>query len=206
MYKEVGPEAKQFSPAVARNRDPIAAAIGPRLADARLALEIASGTGEHAIHFASIWPHLRWQPSDYDDIRLRSVRAWREDAGLSNLLDPVQIDVLESAWPVESGAYDAAFCANMIHIAPAETVPGLFRGLSQALRAGAEMFLYGPFRIGGAHTAPSNAAFDENLRGRNPHWGIRDLEAVVEVAGQHGMDHVDTVAMPANNQIVIFRR
>ena len=169
-----------------------------------LVLEIASGTGEHVVHFASAFPKLLWQPSDPDPAALRSVEAWRADAGLSNLLSPVSLDVRAATWPVAE--VDAMLAINMIHISPWAATVGLMRGAGQLLRAGAPLYLYGAFRQQGVETAPSNEAFDANLRARDPEWGVRDLEAVVNEAAANGFKLESVVPMPANNLSVVLRK
>lgn len=203
------------APATGRNRGPILAILTRWLAasDASDAeakplplrvLEIASGTGQHAVCFAEALPHLRWQPSDRDADSLASIEAWRAETGLPNVAPPMCLDVREGPWP--DGAFDVIFNANMIHIAPWSVAEGLFRGAGRILVDEGLLFLYGPFRIGDEHTAPSNAAFDADLRRRNPEWGVRDLERVVALAKADGLALVETNAMPANNQLLVFRR
>lgn len=167
-------------------------------------LEVASGTGEHAEYFARALPGLTWQPSDQDPELLGSIAAWQEASGCSNLLPPLRLDVTSKDWPV--GVVDAVFCANMIHIAPWQACLGLLDGCSRNLRAGGVLVLYGPYRIGGAHTAPSNESFDRDLRSRDPSWGVRDLEEVEREAAGRGLLLEETVAMPANNFTLVFRR
>ncbi|MCK6504043.1 class I SAM-dependent methyltransferase [Myxococcota bacterium] len=194
---------KQHAPAAERNRDPILAVLR-RVLPARpgaLVLEVASGSGQHAVHFAAALPHLRWQPSDQDPVARDSVAAWRAEAGLDNLLPPLSLDV-RGPWPVQ--AADAIFCANMIHISPWDCTLALLSGAAAVLPPGSPLVLYGPYRRGGAHTAPSNAAFDASLRARDPSWGVRDLEAVVAQARGFALDEV--VEMPANNLTVVLRR
>ena len=194
---------KQHAPAAARNRDPILAVLR-RVLPARpgaLVLEVASGTGQHAVHFAQALPHLHWQPTDLDPAALASIAAWVQEAGLSNLRAPQPLDV-RGAWPVDRA--DALFCANMVHISPWACTLGLLEGAARLLDVGAPLVLYGPYRRGGAHTAPSNAAFDESLRARDPAWGVRDLEAVVDHARGFALEEV--VQMPANNLTVVLRR
>lgn len=194
---------KQHAPAAERNRDPILAVLR-RVLPARpgaLVLEVASGSGQHAVHFAAALPHLRWQPSDQDPVARDSVAAWRAEAGLDNLLPPLSLDV-RGPWPVQ--AADAIFCANMIHISPWACTLALLSGAAAVLPPGSPLVLYGPYRRGGAHTAPSNAAFDASLRSRDPSWGVRDLEAVVAQARGFALDEV--VEMPANNLTVVLRR
>lgn len=167
-------------------------------------LEIASGSGQHAVHFARALPGLVVQPSDVDLDNLASIRAWVTEAALPNLREPVLLDVLDGAWPV--GHVDAAFNANMIHIAPWECCTALFDGLGRVLHADGVFVLYGPFRIGGAHTAPSNETFDAGLRARDPRWGVRDLEAVLAAAQRAGLAMTERVPMPANNQSLVFTK
>lgn len=195
---------KKTWPAPERNKGPILDVLRRVLPKAGRVLEIASGSGQHVIHFARHLPSLEFQPSDIDDDNLASIRAWRQSEALDNVLEPVRLDVLDAAWPIAPCA--AAFNANMIHIAPWACAEGLFRGLGRHLAAGGVFVLYGPFRIGGAHTAPSNAAFDADLRQRDAGWGVRDLEAVEELAREQGLLLRERVEMPANNQCLVFVR
>jgi cyclopropane fatty-acyl-phospholipid synthase-like methyltransferase len=192
------------APAVARNRDPILAVLRDVLPTAGTVLEIASGTGEHAVHFAAALPHLTWQPTDPDRQSRRSIAAHAAQAGLANLLSPLELDASAPIWPVTRA--DAVLSINMIHIAPWHAAQGLMAGAARVLPAGAPLCLYGPFRERGQHTAPSNAAFDESLKARDPQWGVRDLDEVTALAGEHGFSLRRAVAMPANNLSVIFRR
>jgi hypothetical protein len=192
------------APAVARNRDPILAVLREVLPAAGTVLEIASGTGEHAIHFAAALPHLVWQPSDPDAQARSSIAAHAMQAGLANLLPPLELDAAAPVWPVTRA--DALVSINMIHISPWGATQGLMAGAARVLPAGAPLYLYGPYRRHGQHTAPSNAAFDESLRARDPEWGVRDLDEVSALAAAHGFTLQRTVAMPANNLSVIFRR
>jgi len=197
-------DAKQVWPAAERNKGPILEVLRQELTEPGVVVEVASGSGQHAVHFAANLPHLRWQPSDIDDGNLASIEAWRRDAALDNLHAAIRLDVTDTPWPV--GGAVAAYNANMIHISPWRCTEGLLRGASELLAIGGKLLVYGPFRIGGAHTAPSNAEFDESLRRRDPAWGVRDLEAVVELAEAADLRHSRTVAMPANNQLVCFQR
>jgi hypothetical protein len=192
------------APAVARNRDPILTVLREVLPAAGTVLEIASGTGEHAIHFAAALPHLVWQPSDPDAQARSSIAAHAMQAGLANLLPPLELDAAAPVWPVTRA--DALVSINMIHISPWRATQGLMAGAARVLPAGAPLYLYGPYRRHGQHTAPSNAAFDESLRARDPEWGVRDLDEVVALAAGHGLALQRSVAMPANNLSVIFRR
>ena len=194
------------APATHRNREPILEVLGRWLGEPTRVLEIASGTGQHAVFFAEHLPHLEWQPTDCDPNGLESIAAWVADSGLPNLGAPVALDAASADWPVGRGAIDAIFNANMIHISPWSVGIGLFEGAGRVLRRGGLLFLYGPFKVGGKHTAPSNAAFEESLHQRDPSWGIRDLEEVQDVADRNGLTHVETNDLPANNKLVVFRR
>jgi len=191
-------------PHVTRNREPILAVLRRVLPAQGLVLEIASGSGEHAAYFAKELPALTWQPSDPDPEALASITAHRADAALPNLLAPLRLDVTARDWPV--GRADVVMCNNMIHIAPWAATEGLIAGAERVLPAGGILFLYGPYKIGGRHTAPSNQAFDEDLRRRNSDWGIRDLTDVSVLAQRHGFAAPETIEMPANNLSVIFRQ
>ena len=195
---------RQHAPATARNREPILQILRQVLPEHGTLLEIASGTGEHAVYFAAHFPHLTWLPSDVEETALGSIRAWIAETGVANVREPVRLDATSASWPVPP--LQAIFNANMIHIAPPQAQSGLLAGAGRHLEAGGRLVLYGPFRIGGVHTAPSNAAFDADLRARDPRFGVRDLEAVIEEAGSHGLDLEQRLAMPANNQTVVFRR
>lgn len=168
-------------------------------------LEIASGTGQHVTHFAAALPALTWQPTDADPAQLDVIRARIAAAGLGNVADPLPLDVHATPWPL-AGPFAAIVCINMIHIAPASATRALFAGAAQRLPAGALLYLYGPFREGGAHTAPSNEAFDASLKARNPEWGVRDLEDVDALAGELGFERTAQVRMPANNLSVAWTR
>ncbi|MGC1777666.1 MAG: DUF938 domain-containing protein [Xanthobacteraceae bacterium] len=193
-----------YRPHVARNRDPILDVLRRVLPPLGLVLEIASGSGEHAAYFAKALPALTWQPTDPDAEALASIAAHRATAGCVNLLEPRRLDVTSQSWPVAHA--DAMICCNMIHIAPWAACEGLIAGAARVLSSGGVLYLYGPYKIGGRHTAPSNAAFDADLRARNPAWGIRDLDAVTALAEKCGLSRIETVEMPANNLSVIFRR
>lgn len=190
------------APATERNRGPILAVLRDVLPAEGLVLEIASGTGEHAVHFARHLPGPNWQPTDAGP--LESIAAWRDWVDLPNLLAPVHLDVTERPWPIARA--DAIFCANMIHIAPWRACEALLAGAGEALPPGAPLVLYGPFLRDDVPTAPSNLAFDADLRARDPEWGIRRLEEVERVAGTNGFDLQSIAEMPANNLTVTFRR
>ena len=193
-----------YRPHVARNRDPILDVLRRVLPARGLVLEVASGSGEHAAYIAERLPALLWQPTDPDPQALVSIAAHRAAAALPNLLPPLQLDVHSQRWPVDRA--DTVICNNMIHIAPWSACEGLIAGATRVLLAGGILYLYGPYKIDGRHTAPSNAAFDADLRARNPQWGVRDLGEVQALADRHGFALAETVPMPANNLSVIFRR
>ncbi|MGQ9364820.1 DUF938 domain-containing protein [Azospirillum sp. ST 5-10] len=195
-------DARRSAPAAERNRDPILDVLRRVLPATGLVLEVASGTGQHAVHFAAALPGLEWQPSDADARARASVAAWRADAGLANLREPLALDAAAGSWPVARA--DAVVCINMIHIAPWAAAQGLLRGAARLLPEGAPLVLYGPFRRDGRHTAPGNAAFDADLRARDPAWGVRDLGEVAAAAAGFRLGEV--VEMPANNLTVVFRR
>jgi SAM-dependent methyltransferase len=202
-YGETLAEGLLESPAAERNKGAILDAIRSRLPGSGVVLEIASGTGQHVVHFARAVPALIWQPTDADD-DLRAAATDRiRAAGLINVRPPLRLDVL-AAWPPTEA--DAVLCINMIHIAPWSATKGLMQGAARLLRPGAPLFLYGPYKRGGRHTAPSNEAFDVSLRARNPEWGVRDLDDVELCAKQHGFSLVEVVTMPANNLTVTFER
>ncbi len=199
-------DARLYAPAALRNRDPILAVLRRVLPASGLVLEVASGSGEHALYFARALPGLRFQPTDPDPSAVASCAAWKASDGADtpNLLPPLMLDAQGTGWPVERA--DALLCINMIHIAPWAATEGLFRGGAQVLASGAPLVTYGPYRRKGGHTAPSNADFDESLRARNPDWGMRDLEAVVELALSCGFTPPEIIPMPANNFTLVFQR
>ena len=193
-----------IAPAVARNRESILSLLRDALPKHGMVLEIASGSGEHAVHFAAALPKLIWQPSDVDPVALRSILAHRALVELPNLNAPVELDVKAVEWPIAQA--DAVVCINMLHIAPWSAAQGLMAGTGRVLPAGGVLYLYGPFQEKGRHTAPSNAAFDGSLRARNSEWGVRDLGEVAALAMSHGLELVGRFQMPANNLSVTFRR
>jgi SAM-dependent methyltransferase len=195
-------DARRFAPAAARNREPILDVLRAHLPASGTALEIASGSGEHAVAFAAAFPTLVWQPSDPDPANRASIAAWIAAEGTPNLLPPIDLDATAEIWPLATA--DAVVCINMIHIAPWAACLGLLRGAARLLAPGGLLYLYGPFKRDGMHTAPSNEAFDESLRARDPAWGVRDLGEVCQAA--EGFALAATVAMPANNLSVLFRR
>ncbi|MGT2473545.1 DUF938 domain-containing protein [Paraburkholderia terrae] len=195
---------RQHAPSAERNREPILAVLERVLPATGTVLEVASGTGQHAIHFAAALPHLVWQPSDLDDEARASIAAWTAHSGLANVRPPLALDVRDASWGIEAAA--AIVCINMIHISPWASAQALIGGAGRLLGPGGVLFLYGPYRRGGVHTAPTNAAFDEQLRRRNPAWGVRDMEDVVALADAAGFDAEDPVEMPANNFSLVFRK
>jgi SAM-dependent methyltransferase len=197
-------DPRLYRPHVVRNRDPILDVLRRVLPPRGLVLEIASGSGEHAVYFAKNLPTLSWQPSDPDPQALASIAAHRKTDGVANLLAPVRLDVMVPEWPVERA--DALVCCNMIHIAPWAACEGLIAGAARVLQAGGILYLYGPYKIDGHHTAPSNQSFDDQLQSQNPQWGIRNLGDVAGLAERHGFALLETVPMPANNLSVIFGR
>lgn len=195
---------KQHAPATDRNREPILAVLRRVLPPAGTVLEVAAGTGQHACAFAAAFPALRWRPSDPDPAALASIAAWATEDGPPNLDPPVRLDATEHPWPI--AAADAVVCINMIHIAPWDACQGLMRGAGALLPPGGVLYLYGPYRVDGRHTAPSNAQFDAWLKARDPRFGVRDLEAVSAEAARHRLALAETVPMPANNFSVVFRK
>ncbi|MBT6094585.1 MAG: DUF938 domain-containing protein [Rhodospirillaceae bacterium] len=189
-------------PATGRNAEPILGVLRRVLPQQGTVLEIASGSGQHVAHFAQQFPELTWQPTDLDPDHRRSITAWTAD--LANVLDPVGLDATDDPWPLH--AADAVLCANMIHIAPWEAGRGLLAGAERVLNTDGILYLYGPFRIDGVHTAESNAQFDASLKSRDPSWGVRDLNEVAHTAAEHGLNLETTIEMPANNLSVVFRK
>ena len=192
-----------FSPAAERNREPILEVLTRMLPASGRVLEIASGTGQHAEHFARARPGWQWQPSDADAASLPGIAA--RCAGLRNVAAPLHLDVLQP-WPHALAGFDAAYCANMLHISPWPTCAALMKGVAHALVPNGALLIYGPFIIDGEPTAPSNAAFDASLNARNPEWGLRRLSDVVVQADAAGLRFEQRVAMPANNLMLVFRQ
>jgi len=193
---------KPFSEACERNREPILAELKRIFADRKRALEIGSGTGQHATYFAAALPHLVWQPSDVAE-HLPGIRQWVTEAGAANLRMPLELDV-ERAWP--DTAADAVFSANTCHIMSWPQVERMFGGIGRLLPAGGVFALYGPFNYGGRHSAESNARFDAMLRERDPQSGVRDAEAIAAIAQREYLARQEDIAMPANNRLLIFRK
>jgi hypothetical protein len=194
-------DLRRHAPATLRNRDAILAVLRRHLPEKGLLLEIASGTGEHAVHFAAALSGIIVQPSDPDADARASIDAHAGAAGLANIRPALALDV-SGAWPIDRA--DALLCCNMIHIAPWEATPALIAGAARVLPSGAPLLLYGPFLRGGRHTAPSNADFDASLRARDPRWGVRDLDEVIALAREFNVAGIE--AMPANNLTAVFRR
>lgn len=195
---------KRHAPATSRNREPIAAVLAEELPQRGLLLEIASGSGEHAVFFSRLFSGLLWQPSDPDPVALASIAAWREEAGPANLAAPLLLDARGGDWPIR--AADAMLCVNMIHISPWEATEGLFAGATRLLPRGGPLLIYGPFMESDVETAPSNLAFDAGLRAQDAAWGLRDLAEVDLLAQRLGLARVRRVAMPANNLMLVYRR
>jgi hypothetical protein len=195
---------KRHAPAAARNRDPIAAVLAEELPPAGVVLEVASGTGEHAVHFARLFPTLEWRPSDPDPAARASIDAWRAEAGLPNLHPPLALDAAAADWSLS--AADAVLCINMVHISPSESAEGLLAGAARLLPEGSPLVLYGPWLEAGVQPAPSNLAFDADLRARNPHWGLRRREWFDDLARRAGFEPGRRVEMPANNLMLVYRR
>jgi SAM-dependent methyltransferase len=192
------------TPAAARNRDPILRVLRDRLPPSALVLEVASGTGEHAVWFGRALPAVTWQPTDLDPEALESIAAWRDSTALPNVLPPLQLDASAETWPVARA--DAVVAINMVHISPWAATQGLIAGAARVLTSDGLLLLYGPFRESGMHTAASNAAFDADLQAHNPSWGVRDLDEITAIAGRHGLTKRERIAMPANNLALLFRR
>lgn len=198
-------DPRRYTPAAARNRQPILEVLQEALPERARVLELASGSGEHAVHCATAMPGWMWQPSDPTPGALASIAAWRDQAGLANLAEPLRLDATAAdTWP--AGPFEAIVAINLIHISPWAVTEALMARAGERLARGGVLCLYGPYRRGADHTAPSNAAFDADLRRRDPRWGVRDLTRVVAEAEGHGLRLQATVEMPANNLGVLFVR
>jgi SAM-dependent methyltransferase len=214
--KDGGPvesDGRLDAPAFHRNHQAIRATLQLFLAGkSGDVVEAGSGTGQHIVDFARHFPEIVWWPSDLNDQHLKSIAAWRAHASLANIRPPLRIDLSDPAWCPEmhdgSGPANllAVFCANVIHIAPWRVAEGLFAGAGRYLREAGRLFLYGPFKRGGKHTAMSNAVFDTSLREGNPEWGVRDVEALEELAAGAGLVLIEAIEMPANNLTLVFER
>ncbi len=194
---------RRHAPATARNRQPILEVLQRVLPASGLVLEVASGTGEHAVYMAHHLPGLTWQPSDADEDAVRSIDMWRDAEGSPNLRPALHLDATSPQWPIESA--DALVCINMVHIAPWQATLGLLEGAAHLLPEAATLFLYGPYLLDHRPTAASNLAFDESLRARNPAWGLRRVADLEKAAEEHGFHREETIDMPANNVSLIFR-
>lgn len=196
--------ARRHSPAVARNKDVIADTLAGELPSTGLVLEIAAGSGEHALHFAQRFRDLQWLPTDPSPESIASILAWKSDYSGSNLLAPLQLDAASTNWPVSEA--DAIVCINMVHIAPFEATAGLFAGATRLLGSAAPLILYGPYFEPDVEPAASNLAFHESLQSRDPRWGIRNIEAIDEIAHGSGFRRSARYAMPANNLTLVYRK
>ena len=197
-------DARETAPSAERNKQPILDVVARVLPANGIVLEVGSGTGQHVAHFAKALPNLVFQPSEMDRARHASIAAWIRHENLANVNPPIAFDVTRLPWPVAHA--DAVICINVIHISPWEATLALMRGAGELLASGSVLVTYGPYRRGGAHTAPSNEAFDASLRQRDPSWGVRDLESVAAAAAAHGLDLEETVPMPANNFMLVLRK
>ncbi|MEM1007727.1 MAG: DUF938 domain-containing protein [Myxococcota bacterium] len=204
---------KRFAPATQRNREAIRKVLQPRLEHAKIVLEIASGTGEHAVYMARHMPHITWHTSDISPQSLDSIRAWQAETQLPNLPPPQYIDTQSISWPKtetemwSAQSLEAIVCINMLHISPWASTQGLFATSSTLLAPQGWLYLYGPFKRHGQHTAPSNKRFDQDLRSQDPTWGIRDLEQeLVPLVQKHRLTLQHVIDMPANNLSVIFTK
>jgi SAM-dependent methyltransferase len=200
----VSDDGRLASPSAERNKGPIAEVLAQVLPQSGLVLEVGSGTGEHAVHFARVMPHLTWQPSERDEACLRSISAWVAVEANAKVRQPLYLDVTDAQWPI--AAADAVVCINMIHIAPWSVAQALLRGTSRILPTGGLLCLYGPYRVAGKHTSTSNRAFDAQLRAMNSEWGVRDLDAMSNEARALNVELERTFQMPANNLIAVFRK
>ena len=204
-YEQPDPDVgRRSAPAALRNREPIAEVLDQWLPGNGLVLEVASGTGEHVVFLAERFPHLEWQPSDLSDEALLSITSWWAMADLENIRPPLRLDSAAPDWPVARA--DALLNVNMVHISPWQAALGLLDGAERLLRPGSPMILYGPWLADSIETAPSNLAFDADLRRRNPEWGLRRVEDFTAEAELRGLAFAETRAMPANNLMLLYRR
>ncbi len=202
-----GEDARLHSPSAGRNKAPLLDALRDVLPERAHVLEIASGTGEHAVHFCTALPGLLWQPSEIAEEALASIAAWRAATGLANLAAPCTLDVTEKAWWKQvAGPIDVVLSCNMLHISPSAVGPGLVEGAGVLLGEGDLLVLYGPFSRGGVHNAASNEEFDRSLRARDPDWGVRDMDDISAYGAKAGLFFEREIAMPANNRVLVYRR
>ncbi len=197
-------DARRFAPAAARNREPILEVLARVVPRGARVLEIASGSGEHAVYCSEELDIASWQPSDPDASARASIDAWREFAHAERVLPAIELDVERMPWPVSD--VDAIVCINMIHISAWSATEALLRGASKALRHAGILYTYGPYMRDGEHTAPSNEAFDASLRSRDPRWGVRDVDDLAREAERQGLELREIVPMPANNLSLVFGR
>ena len=202
FYEAPAAGARRSAPAAIRNREPIAEVLAEWLPASGLVLEIASGTGEHAAYFAERFPSLEWQPSDVHPDALASIEAWRSTSELPDLRAPIVVDAAAPDWPIEQAA--AVLSINMVHISPWTASLGLLDSASRVLNAGGPLILYGPWLKDDIPTAPSNLAFDADLRARNPEWGLRRVEDFAAAASERGLFLGETRQMPANNLMLLL--
>ena len=204
FYEAPAAGQRRSAPAALRNREPIAEVLAEWLPVSGLVLEIASGTGEHAVHFAERFPHLDWQPSDIHADALQSIAAWRGQAALPNLRSPIVLDAASADWPIDRA--DAVLSINMVHISPWASALGLIAGAADILPSGGPLILYGPWLKDDIATVESNLAFDRDLRSRDPQWGLRRVEDFAAAAAERGLNLAETRSMPANNLMLLLRR
>lgn len=204
FYESEASGARRSAPAALRNREPIAEVLAEWLPESGLVLELASGTGEHAVYFAERFPGLDWQPSDLHPESLRSINAWRAEAGLENVAAPLLIDAASSEWPI--GRADAVLSSNMVHISPWGAALGLLDGAARLLGPEAPLILYGPWLSETIETVASNREFDADLKRRDPQWGLRKVEDFAAEAAKRGLRLAEQRRMPANNLMLLFRK
>jgi len=204
FYEETGPDARRSAPAALRNREPIADVLREWLPESGVVLEVASGTGEHSALFAERFPNLELQPSDVSPDAVASIRVWSALVGLPNLRPPIEVDASHPDWSIRGA--DAVLNINMVHISPWSAALGLLDGATRLLAPGAPLVLYGPWITDEWPTAPSNLAFDADLKRRNPDWGLRKVEDFVREASKRDFEFTDQRQMPANNLMLLFRR
>ena len=204
FYEAPAAGERRSAPAALRNREPIAEVLNEWLPKSGLVIEIASGTGEHAVFFAKRFPHLDWQPSDVHPDALQSIAAWREEAELPNVRSPLVLDAASADWPIDRA--DAVLSINMVHISPWASALGLIAGAADILPSGGPLILYGPWLKDDIPTVESNLAFDRDLRSRDPQWGLRRVEDFATAAAERGLRLDASRSMPANNLMLLFRR
>ena len=203
FYETPAAGPRRSAPAALRNREPIAEVLREWLPAQGLVLEVASGTGEHAAYFGEHFPQLYWQPSDVHPNALASIAAWQKAAVLPNVRPPLTLDASSRDWPIAEA--DAVLCINMVHISPWASSLGLLDGAAKVLRSGGPLILYGPWLIGDGPIAPSNLAFDADLKARDPDWGLRRVEHFAAAAEERGLPLIEKRSMPANNLMLLFR-